>query len=236
MSALFEPLEIRNELATDPLESGLHLRRAEFERRYELMPRLKRAELINGVVIMGSPVSNWHAEKNNSVGTCFGNYAAAVPQVKVGVNGTVRLDDLNEVQPDAFLRLDEKFGGQSVLEGNYLSGAPELIVEIAASSVAYDMFEKLELYHRHKVREYLVWQGEENRIVPFRWEETKFQRIEIESGGIFRSEAFPGLFLDLGALLAGNMEKALAELRNGLASPQFAAFVSRLARERHQQK
>ena len=39
-----------------PLENGDRLSLAEFERRYENMPSLKKAELIKGVVLMGSPV------------------------------------------------------------------------------------------------------------------------------------------------------------------------------------
>ena len=39
-----------------PLEPGDRLSRAEFERRYDAMPNLKKAELIEGVVYMPSPV------------------------------------------------------------------------------------------------------------------------------------------------------------------------------------
>ena len=39
-----------------PLEHGDHLTREEFERRYEAMPHVRKAELIEGVVYMPSPV------------------------------------------------------------------------------------------------------------------------------------------------------------------------------------
>jgi hypothetical protein len=39
-----------------PLENGDRLTRAEFERRYAAMPEHVRAELVEGVVIMASPV------------------------------------------------------------------------------------------------------------------------------------------------------------------------------------
>lgn len=38
-----------------PLENGDRLSREEFERRYEAMPHVKKAELLEGVVHMGSP-------------------------------------------------------------------------------------------------------------------------------------------------------------------------------------
>jgi hypothetical protein len=38
-----------------PLEPGARVTRAEFERRYEAMPRLKKAELIDGVVCIPPP-------------------------------------------------------------------------------------------------------------------------------------------------------------------------------------
>ena len=45
-----EPTEGRNSGAVPPLENGERLTRAEFERRYEAMPELKKAELIEGEV------------------------------------------------------------------------------------------------------------------------------------------------------------------------------------------
>lgn len=210
-----------------PLENGLHLDREAFERRYELMPLNTRAELIEGIVYMGSPVSNWHSEKTSWITGCLFPYAAELPAVKVGNNATVRLDARNEVQPDVLLRLEEAAGGQSRAEANYISGAPELITEIALSSLAYDMHEKLQLYHRHGVREYLVWQGEDERVTCFRWREAGFEEAAIPDG-VFQSQAFPGLRLDLAALLKGDLRKAAAEIRAGLASPEFAAFAARL--------
>jgi hypothetical protein len=51
------------EVAIPPLQNGDHLTRDEFMRRYEAMPELKKAELIEGVVFMGSPVSHeYHCE------------------------------------------------------------------------------------------------------------------------------------------------------------------------------
>src|SRR5205807_1856754 len=43
-------------LLVPPLENGDRLTRAEFELRYSAMPELKKAELVEGVVHMPSPV------------------------------------------------------------------------------------------------------------------------------------------------------------------------------------
>ena len=47
---------VGGDTATLPLENGDRLTRAEFERRYAAMPRLKKAELIEGIVYVPSPV------------------------------------------------------------------------------------------------------------------------------------------------------------------------------------
>jgi len=123
------------------LENGDRLTRYEFERRYEAMPHLKKAELIDGVVYMGSPVRfERHGKPHSYAIGWLAVYCAATPGVDLGDNATVRLDVDNEPQPDALLRLDPSVGGQSrISDDDYVEGAPELIVEIAASSASYDL-------------------------------------------------------------------------------------------------
>jgi Uma2 family endonuclease len=143
-----------------PLESGDRLTRREFERRYHAMPRVKKAELIEGVVYMPSPVRfRNHAEPHGWVIGWLVTYCAATPGVRLGDNATVRLDMDNEVQPDALLRLEPEVGGHSRLSADdYVEGPPEFIVEIATSSAAYDLHDKLRVYRRNEVQEYVVWQ------------------------------------------------------------------------------
>jgi Uma2 family endonuclease len=149
-----------------PLESGDRLTRAEFERRYDAMPHIKKAELIEGVVYVPSPVrSASHAQRHGLIITWLGVYAAATPGVELNDNATVRLDLDNEPQPDALLRLHERLGGQTRLSpDDYIEGGPELVAEIAASSAAYDVHDKLRVYRRNQVQEYLVWQVHEHRL------------------------------------------------------------------------
>jgi Uma2 family endonuclease len=182
------------------------------------MPEVKKAELIEGVVYVASPVRiQKHANPHARMITWLGVYEAATPGVMLGDNSTVRLDAENEPQPDALLRIDEFCGGQSrISEDDYLEGAPELIVEIAASSASYDLHDKLRAYRRNGVREYLVWLTQEQA---FRWYvvvEGEYVLQQPDDQGILRSQGFPGLQLAVEALLAGDMERVLAVLQEGI--------------------
>ncbi|MEB3309721.1 MAG: Uma2 family endonuclease, partial [Snowella sp.] len=140
---------ISPKLPISPLENGDKLTRQEFERRYHAMPNLKKAELIEGIVYMASPlrISN-HGEPHAHIMTWLGFYQVFTPNLQLGDNCTVRLDADNEPQPDALLRI--RNGGQSTIsEDGYVEGAPELIVEIAASTVSLDLHQKLNVYRRN---------------------------------------------------------------------------------------
>ncbi len=213
-----------------PLENGERLTRAEFERRYEAMPHIKKAELIEGVVYMPSPVSVSHSRCHGQVITWLGTYCAETPGVDVNDNATVRLDMDNEVQPDGLLRLDEGLGGASRIgDDDYVEGPPELIVEIAASSASYDLYDKLKVYRRNRVQEYIVWQVYDRRLDWFRWHEGKYLPLSPDAEGVIRSRVFPGLHLAVTALLTGDLATVLAELRRGLETAEHTAFVERLS-------
>jgi Uma2 family endonuclease len=221
-----------------PLESGDRLTRAEFERRYDAMPSVKKAELIEGVVFMGSPVRfEHHAEPHIFIATWLGTYRAMTPGVRAADNATVRLDSENEPQPDALLFIAAECGGNVVVTAdNYLAGAPELIVEIAASSASYDLHGKREAYRRSGVREYVVWRALEGELDWFRLRDREYERISPDAAGVIRSEAFPGLHLAVAALLAGEMAQVLETLNAGLATAEHRAFVETLAARRAKTK
>lgn len=218
-------------LKVPPLESGDRLTRHEFERRYRAMPYVKKAELIEGVVYMPSPVHfESHAEPHSHVVTWLGVYCAATPGVKLGDNATVRLDLDNEVQPDALLRLNPAQGGHSQIGADdYVEGAPELIVEIAATSASYDLHDKLRVYRRNEVQEYLVWQVYDKRLDWFRLSESEYVPLVPDAVGVVHSQVFPGLHLQVAALLDGDLAQVLAELHRGLETTGHAAFVTHLS-------
>ncbi|NES20190.1 MAG: Uma2 family endonuclease [Symploca sp. SIO3E6] len=201
-----------------PLENGDQLTRLEFETRYQRMPHLKKAELIEGIVYMGSPLRiNQHGNPHAHVITWLGIYEALTPGVQTGDNCTVILDAENEPQPDALLRIKE--GGQSTIsEDGYVEGAPELIVEIAASTVSIDLRDKQRAYQRNQVQEYLVWRIYDQEFDWFRLTQGKYIKLQPDEQGIIKSEIYPGLWLDVNALLAGNLAQVLQVIQKGIAS------------------
>lgn len=219
----------RARIICPPLESGDRLTRKEFERRYEAMPEVKNAELIEGVVYMGSPVrARSHGTPHGVILTWLGTYSAATPGTDFGDNTSIRLDADNEPQPDAHLRLHPK-GGSQIDSEDYLVGAPELIVEIAASSASIDLGIKRTVYRRNGVQEYLVWRTLDEAIDW--WELVDGEYIFLKAGAdrILESKTFPGLHLNTSALLAGNLTAVLDTVQTGLQSSAHREFVKQLA-------
>jgi Uma2 family endonuclease len=213
-----------------PLVAGDYLTRPEFERRYHAHPEIKKAELIEGIVYMPSPVrADSHGDPHFLIITWLGVYCAATPGVRGSDNATLRLDFLNEPQPDVILRLDPDRGGRSQIgPTGYLEGPPELIVEIAASSSNYDMNQKKDVYARHGVAEYLVLLTLEQNVAWFVLRDDGYHRQEPDADGMLRSGVFPGLYLQPAAIWSNDLPALLATLHQGLASPEHAAFVERL--------
>lgn len=214
------------------LRTGDRLTRAEFERRYAAMPHVKKAELIEGVVYMPSPVTQEdHGGPHFDLIGWLALYRAGTEGVEGGDNSSLRLDLDNEPQPDAFLRILPEFGGQTSDSGKYVAGAPELIAEVAASSASYDLHDKLRAYRRNEVQEYVVWRVWDRAIDWFVLREDQYERLPPGATGNYQSQVFPGLWLDPSALLRRDMAQVLAILQRGLASPEHAEFVTRLAQQ-----
>jgi Uma2 family endonuclease len=217
-----------------PLENGDRLTRAEFERRYQAMRGLKKAELIEGVVHMPSPVRHrGHSNPHGHLMAWLVNYEADTPGVASGDNGTTRLDLDNEPQPDGLLIIESERGGQCrISEDDYVEGAPELVAEVASSSVSYDLGAKLKVYRRNGVREYVVWRVLDRAIDWFVLRNDQFEVMLPGADGILRSSVFPGLWLDPAALVRGDLTAVFDALRRGLESDEHKKFVHRLEEAR----
>jgi Uma2 family endonuclease len=181
---------------------------------------------------MPSPTSfENHAEPHAWIVGWLVTYCAGTPGVRLGDNATVRLDLDSEVQPDALLRLEPALGGQSrISDDGYVEGAPELVVEIASSSAAYDLFDKKRAYRRNGVQEYIVWQIHEKRLDWFRLHEGDYAPLKPDADGVIHSQVFPGLRLVMSALLADDLSTVLAEVQKGLKTTEHAALVERLGK------
>lgn len=214
-----------------PLENGDKLNRYEFERRYSAMSQVKKAELIEGIVYIMPAALRFrsHSQPHSWIVGWLFSYEAMTPGIGLGIEPTVRLDLDNEPQPDAVMLILPEVGGQTRLsEDDYIEGAPELVVEIAASSVAIDLHSKKQAYRRNGVKEYLVWQVFEQKLSWFSLEKGEYVELVADDEGILRSRIFPGLWLEVNQLLAGNMQEVLKVLQTGLQSPEHQAFVEKL--------
>ncbi|PSQ76381.1 MAG: hypothetical protein BRD37_07170 [Bacteroidetes bacterium QH_8_67_23] len=189
-----------------PLRAGDRLARPEFERRYEAMPHLEKAELIDGRVYMPSPVGHQsHGKPHNHLNGWLAVYAAATPGVEASSDATVRLDLDDEPQPDVLLRVTDACGGASQsTDDDYLAGAPELAAEVAASTASYDLHEKKGAY----------------------------RALEPSDDGLLESRVFPGLRLDVAALLGGDLAAVLETARDGTETEAHAAFIQHLDAQR----
>lgn len=215
---------------TAPLESGDRLTRPEFERRYTNAPEIHKAELIEGVVYVASPVrATRHSSPHALIMAWLIGYWTATPGVDPHIDATVRLDEDNEPQPDALLRIKSEAIGNSIISADdYIEGAPELVVEIAASSASYDMNAKLNAYRRNGVKEYIVWQIYENKLDWFILKDSLYIPLEPDASGVIRSQVFPGLWLAVESLRERNLQQLIAVLQQGLQTPEHQEFVQRL--------
>jgi hypothetical protein len=215
-----------------PLVHGERLTRAEFERRYDAMPDLKKAELIEGVVYMPSPVRfEYHSQPHADLIGWLWTYRAFTPGTAVGAEASVRLGSSSEPQPDAAMFIRPENGGRvRISADDYVEGGPELAAEVATSSIPLDTGLKLQMYLRYDVQEYIIWRVPDQEIDWFVRRGGQYVRLTLDEDGVLRSEVFPGLWLDTDALIRGDVAQVLSVLQQGLATTEHATFVSRLNR------
>jgi Uma2 family endonuclease len=196
------------------LESGDRLTRDEFHRRYCARPDIKKAELVKGVVYVASPSrSLQQGEPHAAMAGWLYTYALHAPNVRVSDNATVYLSDDSELQPDVSVyRVPSGPGGGHLDEDGYIEGAPELVVEIAASSVTYDLHDKMDAYREAGVPEYIVWRVLDCAIDWFELRDGVYVRRESDARGMFESRGCPGLRLNVPKMLAGDDGGVVAEL------------------------
>lgn len=209
------------------LENGDRMAQSEFHRRYEAYPDDVKIELVGGVVFMASPLRIDHSDYTVEISLVLGIYRGATPGVHILQNATTILGEESEPQPDLGLRILPEYAGQSRdTENNYVQGAPEFLIEVAYSTRALDMHQKRADYERAGAQEYLVLCVEEQEL---HWFSFKTRRsITPDTKGVYHSRAFPGLWIDGPALLAKDSTRVAEVVRQGLASPEHAAFVKRL--------
>jgi Uma2 family endonuclease len=213
--------------ASADLHSGNRMTREEFHRIYEQAPEEVKAELIGGIVYTASPLNHSHGSNHLALGALFWIYQSQTPGLDCGDNSTILLGDDSEPQPDLYLRVLPEYGGQSgTTEDDYVLGAPEVLAEIADSSYSIDLHGKREDYGRHGVREYLVLNPREQRLHWF--DLATDTELPPDDDGIVRLREMPGLWIHVEALLKQDSTRLMETLQAGLASPEHAAFATKL--------
>ena len=146
-------------VAPSTLVEGQRLDQPTFHALYQAMSPGTRAELIDGVVYMPSPVGHAHGRAQVPVIMWLGHYAENTPGVEVLANATTILGWKSEPEPDGLLRILPERGGRTSNERGFVHGAPELVVEIAKATRYVDLGPKLDDYERAGVLEYAVAQS-----------------------------------------------------------------------------
>ena len=178
---------------------------------------------------MPSPLKMRHAELDSLAQFWLKSYQVRTPGTQVLGNASTALDDLSEPQPDAQLRILPDHGGQSTNFGAIVGGAPEFVVEIADTTRRTDLGPKLADYERAGVREYLVVLIDPDEVAWHVREGDRLLRIAPDPDGLYRSRAFPGLWLDPAALLRDDGASLITTLERGLATAEHDDFAARLA-------
>lgn len=223
-------MPLQTSLRVLPLQNGDRLTRDEFERRYFAMPHVNKAELIEGVVYMPSQERlRICAQHRIALTLWIGTYSAYTFGLSAGLNSTVKIDQNNELQPDIVMLIKPKFGGQIRLDGEgYIHGAPELVADVTDNIEITEWRKKRTVYLHNLVSEYIVWRVYDEAVDWFVMRDGDFVPLVPDSSGVLKSETFPGLWLDVAAMLRRDLAAVLAVLNQGLASPEHAAYVAKL--------
>jgi hypothetical protein len=220
--AWIEPLLIR---------PGDRMTLEEFLERWEQMPDLKFAELIDGTVYMPSPISREHMRVDSRVQGLCSYYCLRTAGTESGTNGTWLLNGVGGAQPDCSVHILQEFGGRSTTKRGLAAGAPEFVAEVCYSSRAYDLGPKLALYQAAGVDEYLAILVEERR---FEWRVLINGSYELMDSdhGVYRSRILPGLWIDSNAFWNDQSAALLQTLEQGLASQEHQDFAALLLQRR----
>ncbi|MHC5543570.1 Uma2 family endonuclease [Singulisphaera rosea] len=215
--------------ALPSLVAGQRLDQATFHERYAAMPSGVLAELIDGVVFIPSPVGPEHGRAHIPLLVWLSYYEENTPGIEVLDNTSTALGPTSEPQPDAQLRILPEYGGRSRAERRFIRGVPELVVEVAHSTRYTDLGPKFDDYERAGVREYLVRALEPHEVLWHVLVDGRYTRILPDADGLYRSQVFPGLWLETQALLSHDTRRLRRVLDQGLATPEHQAFVRDLA-------
>ena len=236
------PNELSEAEAVAELHTGACLTQPVFHALYERTPPGFTAELVEGVVFVASPLSRRHGVPHFKFGGMLSIYDDHTPGIEGGDNVSVVLTGTGESQPDLYLRVRRDHGGRSRTfsvedgvrtesddDGDYLTTGPEFVLEVAKSSRTLDLNGKRRDYRVGGVLEYVVADVNRRETHWFDFSSGSDAPVPIPADGIVRCRSMPGLWLNGPALFDRRGKAAHDTLLTGLATPEHAAFVQKLA-------
>ena len=136
-------------------------------------------ELIDGELMMSpSPIIS----HQQIIGRIYAILIGIQPLDQILLSPTdVHFDDGNVFQPD-LLWFDPSQGNCVLVDGKYLHGAPDLVVEVLSPGTAQqDMGKKRQVYEQHGVREYWLVNGAARTVEVLVLNEQKFEQVGVFS-------------------------------------------------------
>lgn len=218
-------------VAQSELVTGSFMSRDEFMKAYEAFPDDTSFELIEGIVQMASPVHSGHQRCEKILSRILDRFELETPGIEYLCEQTLHLGDDTTLEPDLLARVLPHFGGKCLdTPDGFLSGPPELVIEVSGSSLTNDLNRKRRVYARFGVREYLVFDLADHVC---RWFDlTTSTELEIDIDHICRLKSMPGCWLAIDAIFNDDFRQSIPVIQAGLASPEHRAFVEELARRR----
>lgn len=219
-------------LTEPPLQAGDQFDAQAFLSRWQQMPELRRAELIDRRVrLLSSPVTTRHGRPAGVLMQWAGYYAGITPGLTLLPDTTTILDDRNVVQPDVQLDLPASLGGSTTEDDNHhVVGPPELVAEAAFASASTDFGETFNRYEAAGVREYVLLRASEHAVDWWVNTDHGFTPIRPDEQGILHSTVFPGLCMRPAMLLAGDAGGLFRLIQHACdASDAHRALVASLA-------
>ena len=164
-----------------------------------ILTRDDRVELIDGEIIDMAPIGSTHAGSVNLIAQAFAA-PFGLGKVTLSVQNPLRLDALNEPQPDLMLLQPREDGYRTA---HPTAADVLLLVEVAASSLAYDRAVKLPLYARYGIVEvWLVDLAGSTIEVHARPLAGRFETERRHATGLLVPTCLPDCPVDLGRLFA----------------------------------
>ena len=157
-----------------------------------------RLELINGEILEMSPIGSNHASHVKRLLRCFSKKIAE--QAILSVQDPLQLNDLSEPEPDLILLRPEP----TFYNLNHPTASDVLLlVEVADSSLEYDLNHKLRLYALHNIPEYWLLNLNDSCLEVYRRPqgETYEEKTTLRSGDSITLLQLPDLTVNVGDIL-----------------------------------